>query len=37
MRNRMRIKWRNEEDTKANEEEVEGDRVFEPCVDDNYT
>jgi len=37
MRMRMRIKWRNEEDTKADEEEVKGVRVFKPCADENYT
>lgn len=37
MRMRMRLKWRNEEDTKANEEEVKGVRVFKPCADENYT
>jgi len=34
---RMRIKWRKEEDTKANEEEVKGVVVFKPCADENYT
>lgn len=34
---RMRIKWRNEENTKANEEEVKGVLVFKHCADENYT
>lgn len=34
---RMRIKWRNEEDTKLNEEEVKGVLVFKLCADENYT
>jgi hypothetical protein len=30
MRMRMRIKWRNKEDTKANEEEVKGSACLNP-------